>query len=133
MQFLRYWFYPNPGFASYDKPTMIALISLSVALILASLIVRLWRRRMGNPITKKLSRSWPLALFWFGVVGIILVVSRVATIQFFAMRALWVFWALAFAGYIFLQIRQFRTRHYEVIPQKLVIDPREKYLPGKRR
>ena len=129
---LHYVFYPNPGQAHYTSTSMISLLALCGALMLLSFILRFWRRGISNPVTRKLSRSWSSASFWFGIAGAILVVSRVEGIQFLAMRFLWGVWLVAALAYLFFQIRQFRARHYEVLPVEVVLDPRDKYLPKKK-
>lgn len=133
MEFLSYLFWPNPGNADYSNPKVIALLILCALLVLGSFIVRRWRAGIVNPMTKKLSRSWSGAMAWFGIAGLIMVVSRVEDIQFLAMRFLWVLWGLIALAYVLIQLRLFRARHYEVLPKETVIDPRDKYLPGKRR
>ncbi|TSC57431.1 MAG: hypothetical protein Greene041619_1163 [Candidatus Peregrinibacteria bacterium Greene0416_19] len=130
---LRFFFYPNPGNAGYAKPTMTALLILCGLLVAGSFAIRAWRGRLTNPVSKKLSRSWSSATFWFGVTGIVMVVSRVEGIQFLAMRFLWVLWFAALLLYAVLQIRLFRTRFYEVLPQAEAVDPREKYLPKRKK
>ncbi len=130
---LQYVFYPNPGYATYTTPTQLALLLLSLGLIALSFGLRQWRRKLQNPITKKLSSGWPSAVFWFGVVGIVLVVSRVEHIQYLAMRFMWLPWFLAVLGYVFLQVRLYRAKHYEILPKVVVNDPRDKYLPTKKK
>ncbi len=129
---LTYWFYPNPGGVSYGAPKVIAALLLCTALIVGSFFVSLWRSRLENPLTRKLSRSWPATLRWFGGIGLVLTVSRVEQVQFLAMRFLWVLWILAAAGAIVLHVRLWRLRHYSVLDRPLEQDPREKYLPKKK-
>ena len=127
-----YWLWPNPGGWHYSDPKIKILLAICAGLVVLSFLIRLWRSSRSNPITKALSKSWSSALFWFGIVGGILVVSRVETIQFLSMRLLWALWALAFALYVLFQILQFRRRHYTVLERTRVIDEREKYLPRSR-
>lgn len=133
MSILTYIFYPNPGNSSYTSPTMGALLVLCLLMLVASFLIRLWRSKLQNPVTKKLSRSWASVLFWFGLVGVILVVSRVEGIQFVAMRLWWGVWFLGILAFAFLQMRLFRAKHYEVLPNMRVDDPRDRYLPGRKR
>lgn len=132
-QYLGYFFYPNPGGASYTSASMLTLIALCCVLVALSIAIRLWRTRLQNPVTKKLSRSWSSAAFWFGVVGLLLVVCRVEGIQFLAMRSFWGVWLLAALVYLFFQWKIYRARHYEILPKVTVTDPRSRYLPGKAR
>lgn len=133
VSFLTYWFYPNPGNADYGNPKVQLLLALCVLLMAGAVGIRFWRNRQPNPITKKLSRSWAVASLWFGIVALVLTVSRVEQIQFFAMRFLWALWVIALVAYIILQVRVFRARHYQVLPRETVVDPRDPYLPGKKR
>ena len=69
----------------------------------------------------------------FGIIGLVLVVSRVEDIQFIEMRFLWVLWALALVLYVVLQWFVFVRRHYTVVEKKQVVDIRDRYLPTKKR
>jgi hypothetical protein len=130
--FFRYLFWPNPGFASYNEPEMIVLMAACGLLIVASFVLSYWRRRQ-NPMVRKLSASWSSVAFWSGIVGLVLVVSRVEDIQFFAMRFLWVLWGVALLAYVVFQVKRWRVRHYEVLPTVVTHDPRDPYLPKKKR
>jgi hypothetical protein len=130
---LRYLFWPNPGFASYTDPDMIALLAVCVLLIVGSFIIGFWRRKQSNPIARKLSKSWSSVAFWFGIVGLVMVVSRVEDIQFFAMRFLWIVWLVLLLLYVWFQIKRWRARHYEVLPTVVTHDPRDAYLPKRKK
>lgn len=131
--FLTYLFWPNPGNLNYGDPQAIAVLLGCGLLIVASFAIRYWRRSLVNPVTRKLSRSWSVAVFWFGAVGIVLLVSRVEPVLFLAMRFMWVLWILALAAFLAVQILQFRARHYTVIKKERAGDPRDAYLPKKRK
>ena len=133
MNFLTYTFYPNPGHAAYSDTGILGLLALCASMIALSSAIKFWRSRLQNASTKKLSRSWSSIGFWFGLVGLVLVVCRVEKIQFLAMRFGWVIWALALLFAIFVQFRLFRMRHYEVMPRVKKGDPRDQYLPGRKR
>jgi hypothetical protein len=133
MQMLQYLFWPNPVSATYGDPKVLALLGLCAALIIGSFVLSFWRRKQSNPMTRKLSASWPRAALWFGVIGLVLVVSRVESIQFFAMRFLWVLWAVCILLFLLFQAKRWRTRHYELLPTVVTHDPRDKYLPRKKR
>ena len=133
LQTFSYLFWPNPGNASYGSPKAIALIIFCVLLIIIAVVISFWRRGLKNQATKKLSRSWGSACFWFGFTGLILVVSRVEQIQYMAMRIWWVAWIIAAILYIWFQMKMFRMRHYEVLPAQSVSDPRSKYLPKQKK
>ncbi len=131
--FFSYWFWPNPGHVPYGSTKVMTILVVCGVLVLAALLLSLWRSRLKNPMTKSLTAGWPTAALSFGIVGDLLAVSRVETIQFLSMRVLWVIWALVLALYAALQIWKFRTRHYVVLERQKVMDVRDKYLPGKRR
>ena len=126
----HYLFTVNPGNATYG--TMMWGMLLCGALLILSLGLRFWRKRLSNPVTKKLSRSWSSASLWFGVIGFVFIVCRVENIQFLSMRFFWVLWFLFALLYIFFQFRQFRARHYEILPKREQRDPRQRYLPKRR-
>jgi hypothetical protein len=130
--FLIYLFWPNPGNARYDTPTVMLLIGICVAMIVAAIILSMWRKKLQNPQMRKISRSWPASSVWFGFIGLLLAVSRVEQIQFLAMRALWGVWLTALVLYVVVQIRGYRSRYYEVLPTKTTHDPRSKYLPRRK-
>jgi ABC-type uncharacterized transport system fused permease/ATPase subunit len=132
MDFLVYLFWPNPGNATYGSPKAVILLVVALLLVVASVGIRVWRDKQRNPVTKKLSKSWASAALWFGLTAGLLVVSRVEGVQYIAMRFWWLVWGLSAAFYLFLQIKKFRARHYEVLPTEVVDDPRSKYLPRKK-
>lgn len=109
------------------------LLGFCAALIVLSFAVSFWRRMLQNHMTKTLTSSWSTALFWFGVTGLFFTVCRVETIQFLSMRLLWLFWVIAAALYVFVQILMFRRRHYTVLERAQVTDERDKYLPKRRK
>lgn len=131
--FLIYLVWPNPGNAGYDNPKIQVLLVVCVLLVLLSFTMRFWRRSMRNPVTKRLSRTWPSAAFWFGLIGLVLVVSRVEGIGFLAMRLWWIILAGVVALYLFFQVKIFRARHYQQVPREFTDDPREKYLPHRKK
>ncbi len=133
MPFLSYWFWPNPAGWYYTDQRVQMLFAFCAALIVISFLIRFWRGRLTNAVTKNLSRTWSATVFWFGIVGLILTVSRVETIQFVSMRALWALWVLLLAVIIFFQFIQFRRRHYTVIERAQVVDERDRYLPRKKK
>ena len=133
MNFLIYVFYPNPGHVTYGSPSVLALFGISGGMIVLSFAITFWRSRLQTAMTKKLSRSWSSTSFWFGVVGVILTVSRVEKIQFIAMRFLWILWVALLLVMLYFQWRVFRMRHYEVLPRVGRVDPRDQYLPGRKR
>lgn len=133
MALLRYLFHPNPGHAAYGDAVITLMFVLCGALVIASFVIRVSRTRMENPVTRRLSRSWASAAFWFGLVGLILTVARVEAIQFVAMRLVWVLWWGALGLFQLFQVRQWVTRHYQVVTEKSREDPLMKYLPTKKK
>ena len=133
MPFLSYLFWPNPGISSYDQPKVIALLVACALLILAAVGLKVWRAKIGNPVLRKLSKSWAGAAGWFGGIGIFLIVSRVEGVQYISMRFWWLVWLLAAAAYLYVQWRKFRMRYYQVLPSEQSADPLDRYLPRKKR
>lgn len=131
--FLVFLFWPNPGNASYTSPKALVLFVFCALLIAVAVGISFWRKRMTNPQMKKISRSWGTASFWFGLVGLFLVVARVEQIQYLAMRFLWLIWILLAVLYVFIQVKRYRARYYEVLPSQTTVDPRVKYLPKQKR
>jgi len=127
-----YLFWPNPGNAYYTGPKIQVVLGVCILLLLFSFVFGFFRRGMRNPVLKKLSRSWSSAAFWFGISGLVFVVSRVEGIGFLAMRAWWVGWGIAVAFYVGVQVRLFRARYYETLPKEVSVDPRDRYLPRKK-
>ena len=127
-----YLFWPNPGASSYDNPRVMVLLCVGAALILLSFIVRYVRRSMGTQ-GRKLSKSWSSMFFWSGVVALVLTVSRVEQISYVSMRFWWIVWVASILLFVVVQWRRWRSLHYQVLPQQSVNDPRDKYLPHKKR
>lgn len=126
---LSYWFYPNPGNVHYSSPKVLVIFGVCLVLLIASWGVSAWRRKQSGQ-TKKLSRSWPSAMRWFAIIGLVLTVSRVEHIQFLAMRFLWVVWGAAILIFIGFQVFIWKRKHYSVVKgEGSVEDPRAKYLP----
>lgn len=132
-QYLVYWFWPNPGNVYYSSPKVLIVMAVCALFVIASFAVRYWRKTLRNPVTKTLSASWPMALLWFGIVGLILVICRVEMIQFLAMRFMWVLWGLVLIVYAVFQLVNFRRRHYVIVAKEKTIDLKDRYMPGKKR
>jgi phosphatidylglycerophosphate synthase len=130
---LTYLFYPNPANADITSPKALVLVILCAAMVLGSFLFRRWRSRLQNTVTRRLSKSWATASFWFGLIGLMLVFARIEEVSYISMRFWWVLWLAALAIYVFFQFRIYRARHYEVLPAQSPEDPRSKYLPGKKR
>jgi low temperature requirement protein LtrA len=131
--FFSYWFWPNPaGWHYQDTKVQLVLLGCLV-MVLGYFAIRFWRSKLRNPITRSLSASWARASMVFGVVAAVLVVSRVETIQFVSMRAMWAVWLLCLALYILIQLLNFRRRHYVIVEKQHVVDERDKYLPKKKK
>ncbi len=130
---LSHWFWPNPGGWSYGDVKVQAVLAACVALIALSFVISYWRKSVKNPVTRKLSSSWSAAAMTFGVLALVMAVSRVETIQFVSMRALWLVWALCLVLYVIFQLMAFRNRHYVVLEKQRTVDTRDKYLPRKKK
>jgi amino acid transporter len=126
-----YLFWPNPGVISQEKS--LSAVIVCVLLLVLSFGIKIWRKKQHNKLLRRLSQSWDRMLFWFGLVGLILIVSRIEGIQFVSMRFLWIVWGTLFILIIFIQFKQFRMQYYEVLPKEKEDDPREKYLPTSKK
>lgn len=133
MSALRFLFYPNPSGGSYASPWAIGVYLLVIALIALSLGLRRWRARTADARQRKLSQGWSRACVWFAIVPLLLLASRVERIQYFAMRFLWVVYAVVAVLYVVAQVRIWKTKYYQILPNETVADPRDKYIPGKKR
>jgi len=130
--FFRYLFSPNPAaLAHYFDPGILALFALCGALIVGSFLITRWRRGL-QAHSKKLTRHWSMVSFWMGMIGLLLILSRVERIQILAMPFLWVLWEIALVGFVFIQFRLFRAKNYEVVPMSAAL-PTDPYLPGKKK
>lgn len=133
MSFFSHLFWPRPPVVGYDDLKMQIILLICFGLIVTSFVLKRWRKKQSNAVTRKLSRSWRGAALWFGLIGLILAVSRAEDISYLSMRFWWVVWVCILALYLFIQIRTFRTRHYSKLPSEHQDDPREKYLPRKKK
>ena len=133
---LTYWFYPLPGNASYGNSKVVFLFVVILLMLSLSFFINSRRKRSGDPVFRRLSRSWATVLRLFAVVALVLLVARVEDIQLLSMRFLWVLWVLALFLYGALQMWLFRKRYYAIQPRERNNDPREAYIPkagsGKR-
>ena len=130
---LTFLFWPNPGNADYTSPKALLLLVLCLAAVVASFVLPRLRAGWKNPQMKKVSGTWASACGWFGWSGLLLVIARVEEIQYLGMRFLWVLWGAALAAYLALQVRTYRNRYYEVIPNRPTQDARSQYLPKRRK
>jgi len=133
MNIFTYIFWPRPPALGYEDPKIQAALLLCLVLIVLSFVIKYWRKKQANPITRKLSKSWSSAVLWFGVIGLVLTVARAEDISYVSMRFLWVVLGLIMILFVFLQYKLFRSRHYEKLPSAVQEDPRDKYLPKKKR
>ena len=132
-EWLGYIFWPHPPHAAFFSVKVQIAFWICVAFVAVSVALRLWRNGIKNSVTKKLSKSWASTLQWYGLIGIVLVVARVVEAQYIAMRLWWIVWLVSLCVYVFVQVRMWRSRHYEIIPSKTVSDPRDPYLPSRKR
>lgn len=131
--FSRTFFSLNPtSVAHYSDWWVLALFGVALACIVGSFLLKAWHRKQQS-VTRKLSAGWSSVSFWFGIVALLLVVSRVERIQVLAMPFLWALWILAALAYIFIQWRKFRAKHYEIIPQAATSKADPYLVSGKRK
>lgn len=133
MSIAEYLFYPNLGTGSYTSTNVSIILGISALFVIASIVSRVWRKKQQNSVMRKLTKSWPSSFLWFGIVGAVLAVSRVEGIQFVSMRVWTLVWAACFLLFALFQTMKFRRRYYEVIPQVKTEDPKDRYLPKKKK
>ncbi len=133
MSFLTYLFRSNPGNLTYGSPYAVAVITACVALVVASFALRQWKKGSASAMVRKLGGVWANAAFWFGISGLLLIICRIERIQIIAMRFWWVVWVVLAALFLFAQWKIFRARHYQVLPRMMHSDPRDAYIPGRKR
>lgn len=133
MSIVTYLLWPNPESVPYSNPKVMALLGICAAFVVLSFAVRRWRLHLSNPVTKRLSKSWASATAWFGIVGLVLAVARVEQISYVSMRLWWGVWLLALLFTVFVQAKRWRAMHYQVLPKEKMNDPREKYLPKRKK
>jgi len=133
MSFFSSLFDPFPPALEYSDPLLLPFLLIALGLLAASYFLSRLSRNHPNPVTKKLTKIWPKAAFFYGFVALILVVSRAEAIQYIAMQFWWIVWAILGILFATVQYRLFRSRHYQVLKSEHVEDPREKYLPKRKR
>ena len=128
---LKYYFAaaPNADF-QYTKATLI----VGLGLIVIGLVLGYYRKKkMQDPVTKKVIRKHPGTLRTYGILVLILLLVREAGIPFLSMRFLW----LILAGFFIFSIlkalftfrKEYRKRYSRAKKQGLV----NKYLPKKKK
>lgn len=133
MNLLSYLFWPNPGGVMYSDPHPLIALLVCGLFLLSSLMVRRMHARSHSGPFRRLTQGWARAFWWFGVLGLLLVVARAEEIQYVAMRFWWIVLGVSVVAYGAWQCRRARTLWYEVIPSAALPDSREKYLPHRKR
>lgn len=128
---LVYFFWATPPIADYASPKVIGLFLLAFLLIAGSYYLSYRMRKQEQAVLRKFGKSWSSAMFWFGIVALVLLLSRTEGISFLSMRFFWVLWVLAVIAYAYLQYRLFTRRYHVIVPSQVVEDPRDAYLPKK--
>lgn len=120
----------SPAPLGYSSVMSWGLCVAGAVLLLLSSVVR----RMKFPSSVRgATRTWPALLLAYGVTGILLGVSAAEGVTFFAMPALAALWALLLIVTTVLHALFWKKRSYVIVPQERRPDPRDAYLPGKRR
>jgi len=130
---LSYLFYPNNGTAPYSSTSVATFLVVCAVLIVVSYYLKKWISKQDNKQTRKLAKSWPSILHWYGIAGIVLAVSRAEGVLYLSMRIWWFVWGVTLVLIALLQWKKFVSKHYTVVEHVKVADPRDKYLPKKKR
>lgn len=120
----------HPQALAYADPSVAAQLVAAVAMIAAAQVLRRVRFSAGR---RGVTRTWPPSLLVFGVAGAVLAVARAEAIAWLAMPLWSALWAGLAALLAVLQAAVWRRRTYTVVPVAKQTDPRDAYLPGKRR
>lgn len=120
------------GPVSYASLSVLLLLIPGLVLLIASFIVRPLRRNF-QASAKALSKYWPTMLTTFGLLGIVLGVCRAEGIAFLSMPFLGALWGVLAIVILVLQTVAFRRRSYTIIPAAKIEDPRDAYLPKKKK
>ncbi len=120
------------GAHDYSSTGVASLLAVGVLLLVLSSVVRRKRRSFQGTV-KALSKTWPSALLLFGAVGVALGVCRAEGVPFFSMPLLAVLWAILLVVVASLHVFLYRKRSYTIIPSQKTIDPREQFLPKRRK
>lgn len=122
----------QPGSVSYGHPMAAAILCASLLAFAVGAVVRR-RQHSATGYARQGLKAWGTLLFVFGVIGVMLGVSRAENIVFLAMPFLQILWALLLAVSSVIHLSLLRKRSYTILPSARVVDPRDEYLPKKRR
>ena len=131
-RFLNPWFYfaplPDPNF-QFSKFTL----GLSLILVLAGIVGSYYRKKkLSDPITKKILKPYPGRLVTYGLLLVMLLVSRELGIPYLSMR-IWWFVLLAFFLYTFIGLALNYKKEYQRRSRRLhQNENKAKYLPKKK-
>ncbi len=127
---MKYYFDPSPG---PDFKYWIVMFVFAGALILFASIVKAYRNKTEDKILKKMIKSYPSRLFWFGFSAALLTLARLENISLFSMRFLWIVY---FAILIYVVVRSVKTFYREYprkVRQSLSHQGKNKYLPTQKK
>ena len=94
-----------PG-SSLSNEIIIGLVAFGIILLLASFLLKIWRKNTKNKTCKKYIREYPRGLFWFGLVSLVLVWFRLESVPVFSMRLWWLVYWISFAIWAYSKIKK---------------------------
>lgn len=124
---LRYYFNPNPG--PEFKYWIVMLVFAGILVVIASLI-KAYRKKTGDKILRKMLKSYPTKLIWFGAVAVLLTLVRLENISLFSMRFLWIVYFAILIYVIVGNVKTFYREYPRKVRQSLSHQVKSKYLPG---
>ena len=126
----KYYFtpYPDPAF-HWTKLTLL----IGVLLILGGMGLAFYRKRLSDPVMKKLLRPYSGQLQTYGVLTLFLLVSREAGIPYLSMRFWWILLGAFFLYSFFRFLFRFRSDYQRKKEALQMRESRSKYLPKKKR
>lgn len=119
---------PDPNF----QFTKLA-IALVVILFAASFIIKLKRKKLKDPIMKKMLKRYPSRLSMFGSLLLFLLVVREAGLPYLSMRIWWFLLGAFFLYWALKNASNFNKEYKRRATQAKSNASRSKYLPRKKK
>lgn len=129
---LQYYFTPRPDINFQYTKLSIAIITLLILAAIALFIAQ--KKYSKDPIFKRLTRSYPVTLFYFAVIFGALLFARETGIPYLSMRILWVLAAAYFVYWLFKVIISYPKKYQErAVKAHSSRNGQNRYLPKKKK
>ncbi len=103
-----------------------------LSLVLAGLVLRIWRQYKSDKETKEVLRRFSNVGLSMGILGLFWMFLRQERVPFLAWRFWLWFWLLIFVWWLSDVVRYIVTRLPQIKKEKAEREQREKYLPNKK-